>query len=77
MFIEAKNQDTGENNTSIDAALSGEDVELDINARYINDCMSSIHQDSIMISCCGANKPIIINGVGDRSFTYLIMPMNK
>lgn len=77
MFIEAKNQDTGESNISIDAALSGENTEIDLNAKYMNDCLSSIHQDSITISCTGDNKPIIINGVSDKSFTYLIMPMNK
>lgn len=77
MFIEAKNQETGESNASIDAAISGEDVELDLNARYVNDCLSSIHQDSVSISCDGANKPVIIQGVGDNSFTYLVMPMNK
>lgn len=75
--IDSKNSDIGESLVSLDAAISGEDVELNVNARYFSDCLAHLHQDSIAILFNGAGKPIIVCGAGDASFTYLVMPMNR
>ena len=75
--INSKNTDIGESSVSLDAAISGEEVELNVNARYFSDCLTHIHQDSITILFNGAGKPIILGGAGDASFTYLAMPMNR
>ena len=75
--LNAKNNDIGENSTDLDAALSGEEVSVNFNHKYLVDCFQSISQDSVSISLNGANKPAIIRGVSDMSFRYLIMPMNR
>jgi len=74
---QVKNGDVGEIISKIHASLSGESVELSFNQRYITDAMSSIGSDSLTLSFVGQNKPLVIRGVGDRSFLYLVMPMNK
>ena len=71
------NNDIGENKTHLDAALTGEDIELGFNYKYFLDCFVSITTDSVSIKFAGPTKPIVINPVSDSSFTYLIMPMNK
>jgi len=75
--LRSKNPDIGENIVRIDAALSGEPVDLNFNHKYIMDCFQSIAKDSISIQLNGAGKPAIVKGVGDRSFTYLVMPLNQ
>ena len=75
--IEAKNIDIGENNTFINGSLSGEDVSVNFNYKYILDCFQSITSDSLNLKLNGSNKPMIINPVGDSSFMYLVMPMNR
>lgn len=75
--IFSKNSDVGENTTNLSASLSGEAVEVSFNHKYLNDCISSINQDSISIQLNQNNKPIVIKGVSDSSFLYLIMPMNR
>ncbi len=75
--IESKNNDVGENNSLVDGALSGENVSANFNYKYILDCFQSIGSDSLSLELSGNNKAMIIKGVGDTSFLYLVMPMNR
>lgn len=75
--ISSRNTDIGENQSSIDAAIKGDDQELFMNHRYVSDMFSSISSDSVSFSVVGKNKPFVLKGVGDASFLYLIMPMNR
>ncbi len=75
--IKAQNIDVGENTTVVSGALSGEEIVVSFNYKYIIDCFQSIFSDSLNIKLNGNNHAMIIQGVGDSSFRYLIMPMNK
>ncbi len=77
MAIFSKNSEIGENTTNITASLSGENAEVSFNHKYLTDCLQSINQDSISIQLNQNTKPMIIKGISDQSFSYLIMPMNK
>ncbi|MCX6754994.1 MAG: DNA polymerase III subunit beta [Candidatus Nomurabacteria bacterium] len=75
--IYSQNSNVGENKTGLDAALTGEDVELSFNYKYFLDCLSSVNADSMVLRLNESNRPMVISGVSDGSFTYLIMPMNR
>ena len=75
--LSSANNDIGENKTYLDAAATGENVELGFNYKYFLDCFQSIYTDSVSIKFSGAASPIIVSPVGDNSFLYLIMPMNR
>ena len=75
--ITTKNMDIGENENSIDAVIKGEGLSISFNHKYIIDCFQSIDSDSISLSFSDNNKPMVIRGVSDKSFLYLVMPMNK
>ena len=75
--ITTKNMDVGENVNNLEAVIKGEDVTISFNHKYIIDCFQSIDADSISLSFSDSNKPMVIRGVGDKSFLYLVMPMNK
>jgi len=75
--LSSKNNDIGENKTYLDAALTGEGIELGFNYKYFLDCFQSITTDSVSIKFSGASSPIVVSAVSDPSFTYLIMPMNR
>jgi DNA polymerase-3 subunit beta len=78
MEIQTKNGDVGENSTVIDAALTGERVEINFNCKYIADCFQSIDSDSVSFQISGPNRPMVIRPVsGDQNFMYLAMPMNR
>jgi len=75
--ISSKNADIGENKTKIAATLSGDDITLSFNQRYLLDCFQSIPEDSIVLRFNESNKPAVVSGGGNNSFLYLIMPMNR
>ena len=75
--VESKNSTIGESIHSIDSVLEGEDVSINVNHRYFTDCFQSVTTDSIALSFSGQAKPIVVRGVGDTSFLYLVMPMNQ
>jgi DNA polymerase III subunit beta len=75
--IESKNNDIGEYKESINASATGDDVELNFNNKYITDCIQSIPSDSLTLNFGGAGKPLVINGSTDKSFLYVVMPMNR
>jgi DNA polymerase-3 subunit beta len=73
----SRNGDTGEGIVSVEAALSGDPIETFMNHRYITDAFQSISMDSVSFSFTEPNKAMVMKGVGDPSFTYLVMPMNR
>jgi DNA polymerase-3 subunit beta len=76
--VETKNNDVGENSSELDAALTGEALEINFNGKYISDSFQAIDADSISMQFNGRNRPLVIRPVsGDQSFLYLVMPMNR
>lgn len=75
--IKTKNNDIGENTSILDAAITGENIEINFNYKYIIDCFQSIDSDSVSLVFNGLNKPVIISPVSDTSFRYIVMPMNR
>ena len=73
----ARSAEVGEMSDTIDAALSGEDLDINFHIGYLADCLPIIESDSIILGFAGAGKPLVIRGVSDASFTYLVMPLNR
>lgn len=75
--ISSRNNDKGESVTKVSATLEGEDIDMSFNAKFILDCLNSIKEDSVEIYFNGHQRPVIIKGLSDDSFVYLLMPMIK
>ena len=73
----ARSADVGEMSDSMDAALTGDDLDINFHIGYLSDCLPSIESDSIVLGFSGEGKPLVIRGVSDSSFTYLVMPLNR
>ena len=75
--LHSENSDVGETTINLLGTISGDDLDINFNLKYIIDCFQSISSDSISLTFNGLNKPVVIRGVSDNSFLYLVMPMNK
>jgi len=76
--LETKNSDIGENKTELDAAITGEPIDMNFNYKYIADCFQSMEADSLSLQFNGRNKPLVVRPIsGDQTFLYLVMPMNR
>jgi len=73
----ARSADVGEMSDSIDAALSGEDLDINFHIGYLADCLPTIQSDSVVMGFSGPGRPLVLRGVSDSSFTYLVMPLNR
>lgn len=75
-FLTSQNNDVGECRENIPATLEGEDITITVNHRYFLDCFQSLSSDSISLTFSEPLKPVIVRGIADSSFLYLIMPMS-
>ena len=77
LVLKTSNNDVGESVNSVDATISGEAIAVNFNYKYLSDCFQSIDSDSVSLFFNGLSRPLVIRGTGDKSFLYLVMPMNK
>lgn len=75
--ITTKNMDVGENINNLDAVIKGEELTISFNYKYIIDCFQSIESDSVTLMLSDMSRAMVIKGTNDKSFLYLVMPMNK
>lgn len=75
--ITAQSAAIGEMSDSLEAAVTGEDIDVNFHIGYVADCIQSISSDSVVLGFSGAGKPLVIRGVSDATFTYLVMPLNR
>ena len=73
----ARSSEVGEMSDVLEGAVSGDDLDINFHIGYIADCLSSIESDSVTLSFAGPGRPLVMRGVGDASFMYLVMPLNK
>jgi len=75
--IESKNNDLGENVSRVEAHVDGDDVEMKFNHKYFSEALPGILGDSVSLRFNEQHKPMVISGVGDPSFIYLVMPVTR
>ena len=75
--ITAQSAAIGEMSDSLDAAITGDDIDVNFHIGYVADCLQSIQSDSIVLGFAGPGKPVVVKGVSDATFTYLAMPLNR
>jgi len=73
----ARNADIGESLETISAQVSGSALDLSFNHRYLSAVLSLTGAESISLLAAGIGRPLIIKGIGDVSFMYLVSPMNQ
>ncbi len=77
IVLETKNNDIGEGKTVVVGKVTGEMVKVKFNQKYITDAFSTLTDESILLSFSEERKPLVIEGASNKSFKYLVMPMNN
>lgn len=75
--VHTRNTSIGETTDTIPANLTGEDLTISFNQRYLADALHTIATDSITMRFAGPGRPALVRPVGDETFLYLVMPMNR
>ena len=73
LAVEAK--ELGNAKESIEAEITGDELEIGFNIRYLMDGLKALPHDDIKFQLNGTTQPVIVTPVGAVQMTYLIMPV--
>lgn len=73
--ISANTPDVGRAQEEVSIGFEGESIDIAVNVRYLTDVMQKLLVDEIKLEMTGSLKPLIIKGVGDEGYKYLLMPV--
>lgn len=73
----AKNTDIGESTETLSARVSGNALDISFNHRYLSAVLALTDAENLSLLAAGIGRPLIIKGIGDASFLYLVSPMNQ
>lgn len=77
LTISAHSGEVGTTTDTLKVQTEGDDLALNFNQRYLADVLPHLHDESIIMHFAGIGRPLVIEGVNDKSVRYLVMPMNK
>ncbi|HEY4504928.1 MAG TPA: DNA polymerase III subunit beta [Candidatus Paceibacterota bacterium] len=75
--VGGKAQEKGEGTVRVNVTTTGLSVDTRVNAKYFLDCLGVLKGGDITIGFNGTDKAMTVRHSGDRSFLYLLMPLNK
>ena len=67
--------DVGFGRESISAQISGEDMEIGFNVKYLLEGLKAVQSSEVQIQLNTSLSPVIITPLGGNQMTYLIMPV--
>jgi len=74
--IRADAQDVGSGSEDLAAQITGEEIEVAFNVRYLLDGLKVMTAERVALHCNAPTTPAVLSPVGeDDSFTYLVMPV--
>jgi len=76
VVIRADAQDLGRGSESVAAVISGEEIQIAFNVRYLLEGLKAMGADQVVLQCNAPTTPAVLVPVDDEdAFTYLVMPV--
>ena len=73
--ISANAAERGNSQSFVDASVTGPELQIAFNARYLADVLGVIRNGKVMIGMNGANQAGVVRPTGADNYTHVIMPM--
>jgi len=74
--ISAISEETGKNETIVEATVDGSGVLIAFNVKYMREALEIIKTPNVALETSAPNSPGVIRPVGDENFLHVIMPMH-
>lgn len=68
-------QEVGSGREDLPAQISGDDLEIAFNVRYLLDGLKAFNSQQVQMQCNAATSPAVLSPVGEAKITYLVMPV--
>jgi len=72
--MEANNHEIGSTKEALNSTLKGDVFTVKLNSKYLEEFLSNISDTSVVMKFTAQNKAIIVQGIQDSNYTYLLMP---
>ena len=74
--ISATSEETGKNETIVEATVDGSGVLIAFNVKFLREALEIIKTPNVVLETSAANAPGVVRPVGDENFLHVIMPMH-
>jgi DNA polymerase-3 subunit beta len=74
--ISAISEETGKNETIVEATVDGGSVLIAFNVKYMREALEVIKTPNVALETSASNAPGVIRPVGEDDFLHVIMPMH-
>jgi DNA polymerase-3 subunit beta len=74
--ISATSEETGKNETIVEATVDGGGVLIAFNVKFLREALEVIRTPNVALETSAANAPGVVKPVGDENFLHVIMPMH-
>ena len=73
--VTANAAERGNSESFVDASISGGEIQVAFNSRYLSDVLGVLKHGNIMIGLNGSNQAGVVRPSGGDSYSHVIMPM--
>ena len=74
--ISATSEETGNNETKIEATVDGGGLLIAFNVKFLREALEVIRTPNVALETSAPNAPGVVKPVGDDQFLHVIMPMH-
>jgi DNA polymerase-3 subunit beta len=74
--ISATSEETGKNETIVEATVDGSGVLIAFNVKFLREALEVIKTPNVALETSAPNAPGVVRPVGDEDFLHVIMPMH-
>lgn len=74
--ISATSEETGKNETIVEATVDGGSVLIAFNVKFLREALEVIKTPNVALETTAQNAPGVVKPVGDDNFLHVIMPMH-
>jgi DNA polymerase-3 subunit beta len=76
MEISAQSEETGSNDSKMDASVDGVPILIAFNVRFLREALDVMKSSDVALETSAAAAPGVLHPVGDEDFLHVIMPMH-
>jgi DNA polymerase III subunit beta len=74
--VTAVSAETGSNETTVEATVDGDPVEIAFNVSFLVDVLSVVDTPNVVLETSASTAPGVIRAVGRDDFLHVVMPMH-
>jgi DNA polymerase-3 subunit beta len=75
LTITSKEPDKGRSYEEVAIELSGQDLEIGFNVRFLLDFLKAIDSERVVVKYVQEQKPVIMQGMDQENYIYIVMPL--